>query len=111
MERLRTLVMCLVTVLVLVLTHNIVIAAEDLLPSWNDGAVRQSMPLYSAPIRHLRSSTPFPSRVSRKSREFRAKNKIPLTRKGPSRGTVINNAGYAGGQAFDYGNVLARFDR
>ena len=51
MERLRTLVMCLVTVLVLALTHNIVIAAEDLLPSWNDGAVRQSMPLYSAPIR------------------------------------------------------------
>jgi phosphoglycolate phosphatase-like HAD superfamily hydrolase len=43
MERLRTFMMCLVTVLVLALTHDIVVAAEDPLPSWNDGTVKQNI--------------------------------------------------------------------
>ena len=43
MEWLRTLVICWVTILVLTLTHGVVAAAEDPLPSWNDGAVKQSV--------------------------------------------------------------------
>jgi hypothetical protein len=43
MERLRTLMICCVTILVLTLTHGVVAAAEDPLPSWNDEAAKQSI--------------------------------------------------------------------
>jgi hypothetical protein len=41
MEWLRTLLICWVTILVLTLAHGVVAAAEDPLPSWNDGAAKQ----------------------------------------------------------------------
>ncbi len=43
MERLRTFVTCWATVLALASTHGMVAAAEDPLPSWNEGTVKQSL--------------------------------------------------------------------
>ena len=43
MQRPRTLVMCWVTMLALVLTHSVAVATEDPLPSWNDGTVKQNI--------------------------------------------------------------------
>jgi phosphoglycolate phosphatase-like HAD superfamily hydrolase len=43
MEWVRTLVICCVTFLVLAMAHGVGAAAEDPLPSWNEGAVKQSV--------------------------------------------------------------------